>query len=92
MDMNPVQTFKFSLENSNGQQIVCGEIKGETDMQSLDDLKLKAVIGLLNSVDKQNFTEMRNEQLLENYLEEIVNTIQEMKKHNQFQGKTTTES
>lgn len=87
--MNPIQTFTFNLENSNRQLIVCGEIRGETKMQSLDDLKLKAIIGLLNSVDKQNFIDSGKKQLFDDYLREIVETIQELKKYNQFQGKTT---
>lgn len=86
--MNPIETFRFSLENDNKELIVSGDIQGKPEMPSLDDLKFKAVIALLHSIDKHNFIEVGKEQLFVDYLKEIEETISEMKKYDEFQGKS----
>jgi hypothetical protein len=78
------------MENDQGELVVKGEIIGETEIRAFDDLKFKAVIALLNSIDKQNFSEIGNNHLFNHYISEIEETIQMMKKYNQFQGKTNT--
>ena len=88
MDINHIQKFSFNMENDKGQLIVSGEITGEAEIPFLDDLKFKGIIALLNSIDKQNFSALENEQLFDNYIREIEETMNELKKYNQFQGKT----
>ena len=86
MNVDPTQKFSFNMEDDIGQLIVKGEIIGESEIPFLDDLKFKAVIALLNAVDKQNFTILGNNHLFEHYIKEIEETINEVKKHNQFLG------
>lgn len=83
--MNPIETFKFSMENANNELVVIGKIQGKPEIPSLDDLKFKGIIALLNSIDKQNFTEVDKDQLFLDSLKEIEETIGEMKKYNEFQ-------
>lgn len=78
----------FSMEDSNGELIVKGEIEGKSEVPFYDDLKLKGVIALLNSIDQQNFNESGNHLLFQNYIKEIEETIMEVKKYNEFQGKS----
>lgn len=85
MEMNPIETFKFNLENDHKELVLSGNIQGESEMPSLDDLKFKAIIALLHSIDKQNFTEVDKDQLFVEYLKEIEETIGEMKKYDEFQ-------
>lgn len=85
MEMNPIETFKFKLENDNKELVVSGNIQGKPEMPSLDDLKFKAIIALLNSIDKQNFIEVDKDQSFVDYLKEIEATIGEMKKYDEFQ-------
>lgn len=87
MDYDNKQTFTFKLENEKGQLEVKGEILGESQIRFFDDLKFKAVIALLNSIDKQNFHESGKPQLFDDYIKEIEETINEMKKYDRFQGK-----
>jgi hypothetical protein len=88
MNMDHMQKFTFNMENDKGQLVVKGEINGESEIPFLDDLKFKAVIALLNSIDKQNFSVSGNNHIFDNYIREIEETINEVKKYNQFQGKT----
>lgn len=74
------------MENEKNETIVIGEISGESNIPFLDDLKFNAVIALLNSIDKKNFSEAGNEDLFNQYINEIQDTISEMQKHIQFQG------
>ena len=83
--MNPIETFRFNMENDNKELIVSGAIQGKPEILSLDDLKFKAIIALLHSIDKQNFKEVDKEQLFFNYMTEIEKTIDEIKKYDQFQ-------
>lgn len=83
--MNPIETFRFSMENNNNELVVSGNLQGKPEMPSLDDLKFKGIIALLNSIDKQNFIEMDKDQLFVQYLKEIEETIGEMKKYDEFQ-------
>lgn len=83
--MNPIETFRFNMENDNKELIVSGAIQGKPEILSLDDLKFKAIIALLHSIDKRNFIEVDKEQLFADYMTEIEDTIAEMKRYNQFQ-------
>ena len=83
--MNPIETFRFNMENDSKELVLSGNIQGKPEMPSLDDLKFKAIIALLNSIDKQNFTEVDKDQLFVEYLKEIEETIGEMKKYDEFQ-------
>ncbi|MFF2754827.1 hypothetical protein ACFVR1_13890 [Psychrobacillus sp. NPDC058041] len=86
MNTSNMQKFTFKMENENDELVVKGEIHGKTEIPFLDDLKFNAVIALLNSIDKQNFSETGNNHIFDNYLKEIEETINELKKYNQFQG------
>ncbi|WP_223596574.1 hypothetical protein [Neobacillus bataviensis] len=87
MDIENTQKVTFKLENDNGKFEVKGEIIGESQIPFFDDLKFKGVIALLNSIDKQNFDGSGNHQLFDHFIKEIEETIVEMKKYDQFQGK-----
>lgn len=83
-----MQKCIFNMENKEGELVVKGEIIGETEIPFFDDLKLKAVIALLNSIDKQNFSDTGNDALFDHYIREMEETINEVKKHKKFQGET----
>jgi len=85
LEMNPIETFNFNLENDNKELVISGKIQGKPEISSLDDLKFKAIIALLNSVDKQNFVDAEKGQLFDDYLDEIEGTINEMKSYDEFQ-------
>ncbi|AZU62336.1 hypothetical protein [Neobacillus mesonae] len=85
MDMNHTQKVNFKFENDNGDVEVKGEIYGESQIPFFDDLKFKAVIALLNSIDQQNFNDSGNSQIFNLYIREIEETIKEMRNYNQFQ-------
>ncbi|MFC4799255.1 hypothetical protein ACFPA1_07780 [Neobacillus sp. GCM10023253] len=87
MNADNTEKFKFRLENDEGEVEVEGEIYGESHIPFLDDIKFKAVIGLLNSIDKKNFSDSGNHQVFKYFVREIEETIHEMKKNDQFQGK-----
>lgn len=80
--------YVFYMEDSNGELIVKGEIEGKSEVPFYDDLKLKGVIALLNSTDQQNFNKSGNHLLFQQYMKEIEETIMELKKYNEFQGKS----
>ncbi len=88
MDIDHMQKCTFTMENDKGELVVKGEITGEAEIPFFDDLKLKAVIALLNSIDNQNFSASGNNQLFDHYIREIKETINAVKQHNKFQGKT----
>jgi hypothetical protein len=85
--MDHTHKVNFKVENDNGELEVKGEISGESQIPFFDDLKFKAVIALLNSIDKQNFKDSGNSQMFNLYIGEIEETINEMKSYDQFQGK-----
>ncbi|MFP5110067.1 hypothetical protein ACSU6B_25560 [Neobacillus sp. C211] len=87
MEIENTQKVTFKLENGKGKLEVKGEMIGESRIPFFDDLKFKGVIALLNSIDKQNFNESGNSQLFDHFIREIEETIDEMKKYDQFQGK-----
>ncbi|WP_142303725.1 hypothetical protein [Neobacillus soli] len=87
MDMNHTHKVNFKFENDKGELEVKGEISGESQIPFFDDLKFKAVIALLNSIDKQNFNDSGNNQIFNLYIGEIEETINEMRNYDQFQGK-----
>lgn len=86
MDMDQMETITFHMENNKGELIVKGEISGESEIPFHDDLKFKGIIALLNSIDKKNFLETENEIIFGQYVKEIEETINEIKKHSHFQG------
>lgn len=86
MTERPINQFNFSLENEEGELVVTGNINGESEVPSFDDLKFEAVIALLNSIDKKNFSEVEKKHLFEQYINEIEDTLMEIKIHDQFQG------
>ncbi|MFC3885928.1 hypothetical protein ACFOU2_21605 [Bacillus songklensis] len=80
------QTVVFESKDENDNLIVDGKISGESEVQYHDDLKLKAVIALLNSVDQQHFQASEKTDLFSWYMGEIEQTLQAIRKHNRFQG------
>lgn len=86
MDMDQMETVTFHMENNKGELIVKGEISGESEIPFHDDLKFKGIIALLNSIDKKNFLETENEIIFGQYVKEIEETINEIKKYSHFQG------
>ena len=88
MDIDFMQKCRFHMENDKGELVVKGEIIGETKIPFFDDLKLKAVIALLNSIDHENFSNSGENNLFDHYIREIKETINEVQKHNKFQEKS----
>ncbi len=88
MDIDFVQKCRFHMEDAKGELVVKGEIVGETEIPFFDDLKLKAVIALLNSIDHENFSNSGKKNLFDHYIREIKETINEVQKHNKFQEKS----
>jgi hypothetical protein len=88
MDIDFMQKCRFHMENDKGELVVKGEIIGETEIPFFDDLKLKAVIALLNSIDHENFSNSGKNGLFDHYIREIKETINEVQKHNKFQEKS----
>ena len=86
MEIDFMQKCRFHMENDKGELVVKGEIIGKTEIPFFDDLKLKAVIALLNSIDHENFSDSRKNDLFDHYIKEIKETINEVKKHKKFQG------
>nr|WP_263326793.1 hypothetical protein [Neobacillus sp. Marseille-Q6967] len=87
MSTDNIQTFTFKLEDDEGKLVVKGEISGKTEIPLFDDLKFNGIIALLHSIDKENFSKSDKNHLFDHYLKEIEETISEMKKYNQFQGR-----
>ena len=71
----------FHMENNQGELIVKGELSGESEIHFHDDLKFKGIIALLNSINKKNFLETKNENKFDQYVKEIEETINEIKKN-----------
>ncbi|KQL35305.1 hypothetical protein [Psychrobacillus sp. FJAT-21963] len=88
MEINEIQKFIFHMENEQRQIILKGEIEGQSEVPGFDDIKFKGVLALLNSIDKQNFSESGNNAVFDQYLMEVEETINEMKKYNRFQDNT----
>ncbi|NRD79763.1 hypothetical protein HPT25_20715 [Bacillus sp. BRMEA1] len=86
MGFDHTQKCTFQLENDLGNLEVIGEIRGDSDIPFYDDLKFKAAISLLNSIDKKNFSESGNVSLFHHFMNEIEDTIQAMKQYDRFQG------
>lgn len=70
---------KFTLESrntSNGELEVGVTVEGETEMPFWNhDLKIRAAIALLESVDYKDFAEDSKEREFEKYLQELEETI-----------------
>ena len=88
MDIDFMQKCRFHMENDKGELVVKGEIIGETEIPFFDDLKLKAVIALLNSIDHENFSNSGKNGLFDHYIREIKETMIEVQKHNKLQEKS----
>ena len=84
--MDNLQTVNFKMENDSGELVAEGQIHGESVVPFQDDLKFKAIIALLNSIDKKNFREEDHPNVFNHYISEIEETLQEIKKHDHFQG------
>ncbi len=59
------------MKNERKELIVKGEISGKSNMLFHDGLKFKAIMALLNSIDKKNFIETDNEFKFDYYLKEV---------------------
>jgi hypothetical protein len=88
MDEFNEKKHSFKMEDSIGRLIVKGEIIGESELEFYDDLKLKAVIALINSVDQQNFEMAGKMDVFNYYVREIEETLSEVKKHSRFRQNT----
>lgn len=81
-----IQKCVFLSEDSNEVIQVQGEITGQSEIDYHDDLKLKAVIALLNSVDQVNFNKVDKNDVFTSYMSEIELLLDAMKEHERFQG------
>ncbi|PLT31517.1 hypothetical protein [Peribacillus deserti] len=88
LNENEEQSYIFEMEDSKGELVVSGKIRGDSEMEFYDDLKLKAVIALLNSVDQERFTVHGKNSLFSDYISEIEDTISQIKRFESFQGET----
>ncbi|PLR91141.1 hypothetical protein [Bacillus sp. T33-2] len=88
--MNDIDEQKCIFESfdDNGNMVLKGEVTGESEVHFYDDLKLKSVIALLNSVDQKNFNRSGRTNLFHGLLKEIEDMIHELKTFEEFQGKT----
>lgn len=82
------QSFQFRMEDAFGTVEVEGEVRGTFRIPRQDDMKLKAVLALLHSVDQENFKMVNELELFNQMIEDIEETLQHMKKHDRFQGHT----
>lgn len=80
------QSFQFRLESHSGKVEVEGEVKGPFRIPAQDDMKLKAVLALLHSVDQENFKKVNEVDLFHDLMEQIEGTINQMKRYDHFQG------
>lgn len=80
------QSFQFRMESSSGTVEVEGEVKGPFRIPGQADMKLKAVLALLHSVDQENFKKVNEVELFHELMEQIEGTIDHMKRYDQFQG------
>lgn len=81
------QSFQFRSESASGKVEVEGKVKGPFRIPGQDDMKLKAVLALLHSVDQENFKKVNEVELFYELMEQIEETINHMKKYDHFQGK-----
>ncbi|MBB6452410.1 hypothetical protein HNQ94_000855 [Salirhabdus euzebyi] len=79
------QKFVFEMIGDDEKVSVKGKISGDAIIPKHDDLKMKAIIALLNSIDQKNFIEHEQMSLFQKYVEEIEETIQALKEHDGFQ-------
>ncbi|MGG1401513.1 hypothetical protein ABE288_27375 [Bacillus salipaludis] len=86
LESKDLNKFTFKMEDDKGDLVVKGEISGATEIPLFDDLKFKAVIALLNSIDKQNFVDSGKIDTLTDYITEIEETIKGITIYNHFQG------
>ncbi|MFE8699390.1 hypothetical protein ACFYKX_02005 [Cytobacillus sp. FJAT-54145] len=88
MEIANQPSFYFTLEDQNGNTEVTGNFTGKYILESGDDLRFKAILALLNSIDRANFNNTGHQDLFSQYIKEIEETLNEMKQHERFQGKT----
>ncbi|MED1467538.1 hypothetical protein [Bacillus salipaludis] len=87
MNSEELNKYTFNMEDDKGELVVKGDIIGETEIPFFDDLKFKAVVALLNSIDKQNFADSGKMEIFNHFITEIEETLNGIKKYNHFQGK-----
>ncbi|WP_028401670.1 hypothetical protein [Ectobacillus panaciterrae] len=86
MEQKEWKQFVFESQDYDGNIHVQGEIRGKSNLPFYDDLKLKAVIALLNSVDQEHFKAAKEMDIFDDFINEIEETLNLIKKHNTFQG------
>ncbi len=74
------------MENGSGMVEVEGEVNGRFRIPGQDDMKLRAVLALLHSVDQENFKKVNEVDLFLELVEQIEGTIENMKRFDFFQG------
>lgn len=84
--MEETKTITFKSEDKESNMIIEGKITGSSQIKFHDDMKLEAVLALLNSVDKRNFGESEKLELFHTYIQEIEETLLAMKTFDSFQG------
>ncbi|WP_026693638.1 hypothetical protein [Peribacillus kribbensis] len=86
MNSNEIQSYIFEVKDEQGNTNLKGKITGSSALHFYDDLKLRAAAALLNSVDQDHFKE--TPELFKTLMEEIEETLEQVKKHGHFQGRT----
>jgi hypothetical protein len=82
------QSFQFRMEDTLGTIEVEGEVRGTFRIPGQDDMKLKAVLALLHSVDQENFKKVNELDLFNALIGDIEDTLRHMKAYDRFQGHT----
>lgn len=86
MTFENLETVVFDAKDESGHTIVSGKIMGVSEVPYFDDLKLKAVTALLNSVDQEHFKNGGKMDLFKDCMEDIIETISAIKATERFQG------
>ncbi|MDQ0243376.1 hypothetical protein J2S09_000912 [Bacillus fengqiuensis] len=86
MTFENLETVVFEAKDEEDHILVSGKITGISEVPYFDDLKLKAVTALLNSVDQEHFKNDGKMDLFNDYMEEIIKTVAAIKATDRFQG------
>ncbi|HWO97913.1 MAG TPA: hypothetical protein VNM45_16555 [Bacillus sp. (in: firmicutes)] len=86
MTFENLETVVFHAKDELGHTLVSGKITGASEVSYFDDLKLKAVTALLNSVDQEHFKNDGKIDLFKSYMEEIIEIVSAIKANERFQG------
>lgn len=86
MTFENLETVVFEAKDEEDQILVSGKITGVSQVPYFDDLKLKAVAALLNSVDQEHFKRDGKMDLFNDYMDEIMETVAAIKTTERFQG------